>query len=284
MRDGRAWGFGLAGVSTGAAALALVASLVGTYEDRIEEARQPEDVVLVAVAARDLYPGLPIGEDDLYALQMAPRYLPAGAFVTPEHVVGRVPRERILGNEVVRGERLADVELGRGMNVVVPRGLRAMSVALADARALSGLLQPGDSVDVLFTAADPGTADEETTTLLQAVYVLGVDSRMGTEDAEQAERARGRHAPTVTLLVDPGDAERVAHAAALGELRLTLRNRTDDGLWARPVARKEAPAPASAPAVGPEVVRCQEVWIYHGGKRIVLLVDEHGKPCVDGRP
>lgn len=288
MRYGKAAvGLGAA-AATSAVAVWLVAGLVTAYEQRIEAARQEHDArVMVAVAARDIYPGLPIDETDLYALQMSPEYVPEGVFLSPDHLVGRMAHERILANELVRGERLVDLERGGGLNAVVPRGLRAMSVAMSDGRALSGLLQPGDYVDVVFTVPDrgDGTADDETTTLLQGVYILGVDSRMGQEDAEQAAKARGRHSPTVTLLVDPSDAERLAHATTLGEIRLTMRNRGD--LAPVDLSKPEKPgkpkvAPKAHPAA-PETVRCQEVWIYHGGTRVVILVDDHGKACTDGR-
>lgn len=287
MRYGKAAvGLGAA-AGTSAAAVWLVAGLVTTYEQRIEAARQQRyQRVMVAVAARDIYPGLPIDETDLYALQMSPEYVPQGVYLSPEHLVGRVARERILSNELVRGERLVDLERGGGLNAVVPRGLRAMSVAMTDGRALSGLLHPGDYVDVVFTVPDrgDGSADDETTTLLQGVYVLGVDSRMGEEDADQAVKSRGQHSPTVTLLIDPTDAERLAHATTMGELRLTMRNRRD--LAPVDLTKPEKTAPkvqAKARVAKPEVVRCQEVWIYHGGERLVILVDEHGKACVDGR-
>ncbi|MCA9489658.1 MAG: Flp pilus assembly protein CpaB [Myxococcales bacterium] len=287
MRYGKAVAGLGAAAGMSAVAVWLVAGLVTGYERRIEAARQQHEArVMVAVASRDIYPGLPIDETDLYALQMSPEYVPEGVFLSPDHLVGRMARERILANELVRGERLVDLERGGGLNAVVPRGLRAMSVSLTDGRALSGLLQPGNYVDVVFTVPrrGDGTADDETTTLLQGVYVLGVDSRMGQEDAEEAARARGHHSPTVTLLVDPTDAERLAHATTLGEIRLTLRHAQD--LAPVDLSKPGKPEPEVAPkarAATPEKVRCQEVWIYHGGKRVVILVDDHGKACVDGR-
>ena len=50
---------------------------------------------------------------------------------------------------------------------------------------------------------------------------------MGGESAEDA-RERGRQRPTVTLLVDPKEAEHLAFAETLGDITLTLR--ADDDL------------------------------------------------------
>lgn len=280
MSRGRQVAFGLAAIVTGALATIGLGAVFQEYEAQMAAARRTPAKVYVAVAARDLYPGLPISDQDLYAVQMLPEYLPDGVFLDPEYVVGRIPRERVLANELVRNERLADSSADQGLNVMVPRGLRALSVEITDGAALTGFLNPGNLVDVLVTATDPATSREQTTTLLQAVYVLGVDSRMGDETAEQAAARRGTHRPTVTLLVDPADAERVTHGSVVGELRLTLRTGGDAEVV---VAPRAAPAPPRQQARGeappPELPACKEVWIWHAAERTILLVDDRGRPA-----
>lgn len=275
--------FGVAALVAGGAASWMLASLVAGYEERIEAAKRPPVKVYVAAAARDLYPGLPIAEGDLYAIQMRPEYLPDGVFLDPEYVVGRIPRERVLANELVRGERLSDPSSNQGLNVVVPRGLRALSVSIHDGAALAGFLNPGTLVDVLVTVKDPETEREETTTLLQAVYVLGVDSRMGSETADEARARRGTHSPTVTLLVDPSDAERVTHADWLGDLRLTMRTGNDAAVVKLDPPKAEKVArPKAAKVEAPVLPVCKEVWLWHGAQRVVLVVDDHGRPAEPG--
>ncbi len=220
------------GVAAIAGSVSLVAlhHLVVSYETAIETQRKPEDTVMVMVAARDLYQGITIAEDDLYAIEIPPRYLAEGVFLSPDHVVGRIPRERVLANEFVRSSRLANPESGIGMNAVIPRGMRALSVNISDGRALSGFLNPGNYVDLLVSIVpEGGDAELETTTLLQAVFVLGVNSRMGDESREDAKRVRGRQQQyrTVTLLVSAEQAEEVAFAENQGDLRLLLRNQDD---------------------------------------------------------
>lgn len=214
-------------VVAGCVALVGLYQLIHSYQVRIDEARKPEDTVMVIVAARDLYQGVTITEEDLYAVDIPPRYLPDGAFVSPEHVVGRIPRERILANEFIRASRLADPESGIGLNAVIPRGMRAISVDIADGRALSGFLNPGNYVDVLVTITPEDGGEPETSTLEQAVFVLGVNSRMSDERPEQANDRRGRHRPSVTMLVTAEQAEKLAQAEAVGRLQLTLRNDLD---------------------------------------------------------
>lgn len=66
------------------------------------------DTVMVIVAGRELPPGTAMTEADLYAVQIQPRYLPEGVFLSPEHLLGRPVCERILQNEFIRAERLVD--------------------------------------------------------------------------------------------------------------------------------------------------------------------------------
>jgi Flp pilus assembly protein CpaB len=67
-----------------------------------------DDAVMVIVATRDLVPGTTIAEDDLYAVQIPPKYLAEGVFLSPEHVVTRTPCETIYQNEFIRAARLFD--------------------------------------------------------------------------------------------------------------------------------------------------------------------------------
>jgi pilus assembly protein CpaB len=291
----RALFFLAAAVVCGSLALVALYNLITSYQVKIDEAKRPEDKVMVIVAARDLYQGVTINEEDLYAVQIPPKYLPAGVFLSPEHVVGRIPRERILANEFVRADRLADPELGIGLNAIIPRGMRAISINIEDGAALSGLLNPGNYVDVLVTImpdedAQGAEKDPKTETILQAVFVLGVNSRMKQEKAEVAEQKRGHQRPSVTLLVTADQAEQVAHAENLGDIRLTLRNDLDvnftvlEGvdmtdlrrkIETKVVVRKVA---KKAVDTGPKK-QCREFTQILGGQKKVMLVDENGIPC-----
>jgi len=257
----------------GAAAVVFVYNLVQSYQQQIAKAQKPDDTVMAIVAARDLYQGITITEEDLYALEIPAKYLgkvaPAGdAYQSPEHVVGRIPRERILANEFIREERLADADEGIGLNAIIPRGMRAISINVDGGSAVSGFLNPGNYVDVLVTLEpDQGARDSTTKTLLQAVYVLAVNNRLGngskTKDEQEARRPTRRFRPSVTLAVTPDQAEQLAYAEKKGTITLALRNDLDVGF--APVGNttasevlgeehhpKPRPHPKAAPAPEPQ--------------------------------
>ena len=274
----------LATVATSVALVGL-STVVSTYERQIEAASQPEDGVYVVVAARDLYQGVEVTEQDLYAVEYPASELPDRVFLTPEHVVGRVPRDSILANELVRAERLAQPDQGLGLHAILPRGQRALSVDLDGGQALQGVLEPGSYVDVLVTVAPDDGGAPQTQTLLQAVYVLGVDSRLRDESHDDARDARGTHRPSVTLMVSSEQAETVAHARQLGSLRLVLRSGVDRDMvpeltgvrcGLRPCPIERVPEPVAAPTAGPA---CVEVRRVEGDRAWVDRVLPDGTPC-----
>ncbi len=159
-------------------------------------------------AARDLSPGVKITKYDLYAVEIAPDLAPPGVFLEPRSLVGRVPHERILAHEMVRVERLADLEAGIGFNAYVPAGMRAISLSMRDAPRIAAELSHGWIVDVHGTLAD-GTAG----TVLEDLRVLGT---------HPVYAGRAEPGPSVTLIVTPDQAEEIARAQARGSVRLTV--------------------------------------------------------------
>jgi Flp pilus assembly protein CpaB len=115
---------------------------------------------------------------------------------------------------------------GRTLAGLVRSGKRAFTLPGTDV-GFSGLLQPGDRVDVLFTRADGGTL-----TLLQNVLVLTVSSDQGA-----AAPARVQPAERVTLSVDLEQAQLLAASEGRGVLRLALRNPLDLALVDTPPVR-----------------------------------------------
>lgn len=212
-------------ISFGAAAVAsiVIYFVINSYQQELKVVNRPDETVNVMVAAHDIWQGKTIDAEDLAMVQLPPDYVPDPVLRLPEQAVGRVPRERILAHEFIREERLADPEAGVGLNAIIPRGMRALSINISDGSSVSGFLNPGNYVDVLVTIPGDEDREAETNTLLQAVTVLAVNNRLGTT----AEATTERYKPSVTVAVTPDLAERLTHAVAQGTVTLTLRNDID---------------------------------------------------------
>lgn len=115
-----------------------------------------------------------------------------------------------------------------GAAVLKPNA-RAITVGVDAVTGTAGLIWPGDRVDLLLTQ----TLDDRVAvlsrrvvgeTVLNDVRVIAVDQQLTQGAAGANASPDGRVARTVTLEVTPEEAERVAVAAQLGRLSLTIRS------------------------------------------------------------
>ena len=122
-------------------------------------------------------------------------------------------------------------DASRGLADSIQARMRAVSIPVSGAAAVSGLVRPNDHVDVLGSFALPAAAggagaepELVTLTVLQNATVLAT----GTETARSGSRREGAGYGTVTLLVSPREAEVLVFAQQMkGRLFLTLRNPSD---------------------------------------------------------
>jgi len=109
------------------------------------------------------------------------------------------------------------------LEIVLSPGARAISIPVATGGASTGLLYPGDRVDVILTqkfndSSAPLTRRSVSETVVENLRVLVIDSM----DAKTA--AGNTFGRTVTLEVMPEQAEKINVATELGKLSLTLRS------------------------------------------------------------
>jgi pilus assembly protein CpaB len=174
----------------------------------------------VLVAARDLPGGRALRGDDLRQVALPAVAVPDGALRPGADVSGR-----LLAAPVRRGEPLTDVRLAgpallsgyadAGQDVV------ATTVRIADAGAVA-LIRPGDVVDVLAAAVQPGEPDTGSAAVVAAgVRVLTVPGA-GELSAAGGQPAMGDGA-LVVLATSPQIAGVLARAAVTSRLSLTVR-------------------------------------------------------------
>jgi pilus assembly protein CpaB len=121
------------------------------------------------------------------------------------------------------------------LQVVLTPGARAIAIPVTTGGASTGLLYPGDRVDVILTQNFKG---EGTTITRRSVSETVVENlRVLAIDALDGKPTSGNFGRTVTLEVTPEQAEKVNVATELGKLSLTLRSVSGpDGLVAASTA------------------------------------------------
>ncbi len=211
----------------------LMYEVINRANKRAEMAGRIEKQTIV-VATRDLYMGIPINEEDVEVREILPDpVLAEFGYETLEEVLRKTPRERIYKGEVVRFERLADETEGKGLNAIIERGKRAMTIQTDAQSSLSGMLAPGNHVDVIVTIRPDDRsmgASWVTETILEDVKVLAVGDSLivQKEGDDKKKKSRRREKPSVTLQVTPLEAEKLALASSKGDLHLVLRSEVDD--------------------------------------------------------
>jgi pilus assembly protein CpaB len=179
----------------------------------------------VVVAARPLPLGVTIKPDDVKVVRKPVDQFPKGAFSKVEEVIDRPVVSNILSDEPVLSGRLAERGSGLGLAPIIPVGMRAVAVRVNDVVGVAGFVLPGMRVDVLVTGRVPDGDTTITTTVLQNILVLSAG-----QNIQPDARGQAINAPTVTLLVTPGQAETLTLAGNEGRIQLVLRNGSDQSI------------------------------------------------------
>jgi pilus assembly protein CpaB len=191
----------------------------------------------VLVAPRDLEARSIVSADAIATKDLPLGSAPGDALKDPAQVVGKVLLVPLKAGELFTSGCFAREGFGMRLASAVAHGMRAVNVQLSDSMGLEPLLYPGSVVDVLATVKMPNPDDTTGTsagapvsvTLLQAVTVLGVGDKtvVSTNDGESRGILDRGPRPSVTLLVDPEQAEMLKLAMQEGSISLTLRNPMD---------------------------------------------------------
>ena len=181
----------------------------------------------IVVAAQDIPPGTTINEEVIKKgmIKTTPwpkNSIPVGAFSSPQQVVGKINRVKILANEPILESRLAGE--GAGLTVRLEAGKRALAVRVDEIIGVSGFIVPDDRVDVSLTTTPLGANQDAKVSkiVLQNKRVLSV--------AQSTEQKDGKPqlARSITLEVTPDEAEKLSLASQEGQIVLALRGLGDD--------------------------------------------------------
>ena len=137
---------------------------------------------------------------------------------------------------IFNGEPIVDRKLvlpGQSgfMSAILPKGMRAISVAISERSAAGGFILPNDRVDVLLTRKidnpDGRGKVVRSETVLTNVRVLAINQTYRQETNE--EKVTVTEGKTATIELDPQQAEVITMIESAGELSLALRSIAESG-------------------------------------------------------
>jgi pilus assembly protein CpaB len=247
---------------------------------------------MVLAAAQALRTGTLLRAEDVKWVDWSDA-VPAGAMVRPSQeeraaqpnadlqalsgVYGAVLKQRVdPGTPILSSMIVKPGDRGFLAAVLAP-GYRAVSIGVNPVSGASGLIFPGDHVDLILTqdfqkGEEPISRRSVSETIVTNVRVLAIDQRL--QEASPDPKSQVPIPRTVTLEVLPKQAEMINVAVQLGTLSLALRSVPLD---AEPVTANGPPvketvestwaddvSPALKPPKQPTVVR--QTTVMHGGK------------------
>jgi pilus assembly protein CpaB len=240
----------------GVVAVVLLFSWASSREKSLLQQSAMTDVL---VATTDIPPNTILDERLVQRVQVPQKYLQPKALTDLSLASGRVAAAAIPAGAQVLGTYL-EAEGRAALAYEVPRGRRAITVAVTAITGVGGNVRPGNFVDIFgtfnfgrptgFQGGQLVYADEKTEVriLMQNVQVVAVerDFRKGgppprryisPEDAAEAQKAqeleaaeaRTKATSNVTMLLSPEQAQAIVLAQDLGDLTLALRSNLDAG-------------------------------------------------------
>lgn len=259
----------LAALLSGLAAAYIALNYLGSQRPAATAPQRSE--VRMAVAVRDLALGAVVQPEDIRLVDWPGKQLPEGYVSAIDEVIGRALVRPVSTNEPLLRAKLASRD-AKGLPIIIPDGMRAMSVRADEVVGVAGYVLPGMRVDVLVTISPPGDQQKLTRVILQNIQVLTSGQTM-----EQNAEGKPMTVTVITLLVSPEQAEVLALAANEGRIQLALRGVLDMEEVSTPGVRvanligtPAAPNPAIRPRARipvPQQDRPTIVEMFKGGVR-----------------
>lgn len=209
-----------------------------------------DNLVEVLVATAEIAPGTPLTDTNVAFKKWPKDAVPEGGVTQKEQYEERAVKTRTLPGEVIMMAKLGDKGVFGASNDI-PEGMRVITVSVDLTMTSSGLILPGNRVDVIVTYSvqEPGRGRvTKIKTALEAVKVFATDSIRDTATADSTEIK----AKNISLLVSPEEANVLKLAESSGKLHLSLRPDGDEHksgnmidpneLFAENIEKPDAPA------------------------------------------
>ena len=185
----------------------------------------PPETRQLVVPVHDLEQGASLGPDDVAARDVPVDFVPADA-LTPDNYqqyLGQVLRSPLTHGAPISASAV-DLVTDHFSNVITP-GKVAYSIQVDESNSVSGLIVPGDHVDImLLLSGNDDQASAQIRPLLSDVTVLATGKRArGMRSDDDKNGTDENNYSNITLALSPTNAQRLGMAMKVGELRVMLR-------------------------------------------------------------
>lgn len=194
---------------------------------QILSGEKPKDTIPVLVAKQEIEAGQRINPKQVAFEDWPRENVPQGAVTDMAQFEDRAVKFRAYPGDVILQAKLGEKGV-YGPSTAIRPGLRVVTVPVNTTSSHSGMIRPGDRVDVLctYSVRRPGSVEvSRTKTVLEYIEVFAVDRNRegeGTTDTKKETKAEN-----LSVLVTPDQAHVLMLAANKGKLQMALRNSED---------------------------------------------------------
>jgi pilus assembly protein CpaB len=201
--------------------------LVYLYIQKVQS-QGPAEVQMARVvrAVVDIPPRTTIREHMVEEIDVLADNVTPDTVTELEEILGQVSVTTIYEHQILMTQMFKEETALADISRVLQEGERAITVGITEVSGLGGNLRPGDNVDVLVTIlSNEEVGVASTFTVLRDIDVMAVGQDIGFE---QDETTGGTQvSKSVTLRVNPDQAEILTLATEVGSIRLSLRHPDD---------------------------------------------------------
>jgi pilus assembly protein CpaB len=201
----------------------------------------------VVYAAKDIPEGTEITADALEQREELMAKIPAGAMTSPSAGVGGLAAYPIQQGTIVLQNAVKARMVQQGFEGKIKEGMRAVTFGIDSNAGVAGFISPGAHVDILCITGS--AAETKAAPVLSDVECIAV----GTTYRKAPGETQATQASSITVLVNPDDAEKLVKAVTAGKPYLTLRNEKDHSPLATVDITALFPKPPKADESGGEV-------------------------------
>ncbi len=198
--------------------------------NKVEESVAATSYSEVVVAQKTIPAHIRITEDMVRISSIPIDVIHPDAIVSLDKVVGGISRAEIINGEQVLSGRVVLENADTNLSYRIPENMRAITIPVDELVGVGNYIAVEDKIDILATyqmEVKQANGEEKdipfTYTQLQNIEVLAIGGLKLQKEVETIEQPN-----TITILVNPQQAEVIAFATKNGSFHLTLRNPIDN--------------------------------------------------------
>jgi len=178
----------------------------------------------VIVATRDIPARAEIVASSIASATLPETQLDSDAVTDGKSIVGSYSLITIPARSVLTRSKIGPAS-ALALPSRLPIGIRAVSIAIDRVKGVSGLIQPGDRVDVVAVPPRVGNETPQASAIVRGALVLAMGNQL--ETVSSTPSPDNQNLTTITLALTPQQVDLVAAADLSTTLRLALRSPKD---------------------------------------------------------